>query len=241
VAPTKADATQPPPKLRWLSDGSLATSEPKLTEPVPRWIPSTSSDAELVNVRFQSTLRTVVVQQFSSADPTKTTCRARDGASTAWYAPAGGCLEPDFSYLGRIDAGPDGLIALHSSAEGHSAVTVARYSVTAGQSPALVTLTFEGAGAIDVGFAPDGSRVDFVSPCPLSPRGVSPCTEPEAAPHWKLYSMPAKGGPLTLRRDDLPPGTAFDSASERFAWMRGADVCIGDPKERKPRCSRFSQ
>lgn len=239
AAPTPANAAEPPPKLRWRPDGSLATSEPEPTEPVPRWIAAASGDAELVNVRFQSTPRTVVVQQYSSADPAKATCRARDDTSTAWYVPAGGCLDPDFSYLNHVDAGPGGLVALHSSAEGHSAVSVARYSVTAGQSPAIVTLLFEGGSAVDVGFAPDGSRVDFVSPCALGSPGVSRCTNPEAAPRWRLYSMPAKGGPLILRRDDLPPGSAFDSTSERFAWPRGTNVCIGDPKEPRPRCTKL--
>ncbi len=234
-----ARTAEQPVKLRWLRDGTLATTELQSDATFPYWLTGTAGDAEILNVAFQASARTLVVQQFASSDPMHPTCRARDEGSRVWYSPKA-CVEADFSHLYRVDAGPEGLIAVHSSAEGASAVSVARYSVTAGQSPALATLQLQGASAIDVGFAPDASRIDFVSPCELSTRVATLC-DPDAAARWKLYSLPATGGELTLRRDDLPPGTAFDSATQRFAWPRGSEVCIEDPREPKPRCSPLAQ
>jgi hypothetical protein len=177
-------------------------------EQFPRWIEGTAKDDEIVSMPFWSTPRTLVVQQFSTVDPMHPTCRARDAGTDTWYRPRGGCLQPDFSYLYRVDAGPAGLVALHSSAEGHAAVSVVRYSVNTGQSAPLVTFHLEGASTVEVAFAPDGSRIDFVTPCTLDALHETQCLEPELAPRWKLYSVPATGGAPVLRRDDLPPATA---------------------------------
>lgn len=84
-------------------------------------------------------------------------------------------------------------------------------------------------------FRPDGAAVDLVSQCPLE-KDPPPCLDDGAPAKWRLYSWPLRGGPLKLERADLPPGAAMDPRKERFAWIRGKSICVGDYRRADAPC-----
>lgn len=206
---------------------------------IPRWLPrEKKAQSDVVNVAFWISTRTLFVQQFYADGHAEPTCRLRDAATGGWMLVRGGCLRPDFSYLAGVDVGPERLLAIHSSAEGRHALSIARYDVQRGQSDVWpAPLILEGASTVRVRFAPDGSRVDLISPCPLSGAPIPPCENPESEPHWKLYSVPISGGAARLVRNDLPPGIAVDPTRDRFAWPKDGAVCVGDPGGSNIKCA----
>jgi hypothetical protein len=186
-----------------------------------------------VEVGFRLSPAATFVQRFTPGGRKSASCRVRTGTGAA-ARPRGGCLSPEFSYLAHVYAGPAGLLALLSSAEGHSALQIVRYDPTSGQSDTRAqTLTIEGSGAVRASFAADGNGVMLISPCALEgPR--PPCAEPDQAVHWRQYHLPLDGGPVRLVRADLPPGSDFHQARNEYAWVAGGTACVGQPQ--KPRC-----
>lgn len=206
---------------------------------ISRWVRARGSRAalDLVNVGFWLTAGVVFVQQFDRRGELTPECRLYDADARRWRRPAGGCLSPDFGYLARVDVGPGSLLALHSSAEGHYALSIVRYGTETGQADTgAPSITLEGASAVRVRFAPDASHVDLISPCRLEGTRPPPCGDFDSEPAWKLYSLPAATGSLRLRRTDLPPGSVLDPTAERFAWPKDRAVCVGEPREPAPKC-----
>jgi hypothetical protein len=220
---------------------------------IPVWLDRRATAArtdDVINTSFWLSAQSVFVQQFDRRAEVTPACRictldrgsARSGdpAVCRWRRPPGGCLDPELSYLTRVDRGPRNLLALHAEAEGHFALSIVRYDPSKGQtSVGIPAISLEGASLINVRFAPDGSAVDLISPCELRPAagGRAPaCDDVEAQPRWRLYSRPVGPGALSLRRADLPPGAVMHPKEEIFAWPRGASVCVGDPGSRSPAC-----
>jgi hypothetical protein len=205
---------------------------------------------DVINTGFRLSGQLLFVQQFDRRAELTPACRvcALDSASAdagkspacRWRRPAGGCLDPELSYLTRVDRGPRDLLALHSEAEGYFALSVVRYDPVKGQaSVGVPAIKLEGASLVSVRFAPDGSAVDLISPCELRPAAggrTPPCDDFHAQASWRLYSRPIGPGALTLRRADLPPGAVMHPKEEIFAWPRGASVCVGDPRKAPPAC-----
>lgn len=201
---------------------------------IPRWVHAD----EVANAVFWLSPNTLFVQQFPLNDQAKPTCRWRQWPAGNWRRPPGGCLEPEFRYLSRVDAGPNALLALHSSAEGLFALSIVRYGLTTGQDDTpLPALVLEGSSAVRVSFAADGSRIDLVSPCVLDGNPPPPCENPEGQAFWRLYSRTTNGGPLRLRATDLPPGATADPKQARFAWPKDGEVCLGNPRESPAKCA----
>ena len=214
---------------------------------LPTWVgargqppaPAEALAEALVNVGVWLSPGTVLMQQRDHAGALSAACRvcelpAAGARACRWRRPPGGCLDADFVGLTRVDVGPRGLLALHSEGEGYFALDIVRYNPATGQAETgTPPLRLEGASAVSVSFAADGSRVDLISPCELRDgenRRPPPCDDPYARRSWRLYSRPVGPGPLELKRGDLPPGAVLHPDGQRFAWPRDRAVCIGDPR-----------
>ena len=219
-----------------IGDGERALADWKQ---IPRWLAPDAvpgaSDTR-VNVAFWLAPEVLFVQQFFADGHAEPECRLYELATGAWRRPEGGCLSPDFSYLARVDAGPNGLFALHSSAEGHFGFSVVHYDATRGQAPARVAFVLEGASSVHARFDSNGSRIELISPCALHGKPVPACDAPDRQRTWKLYAAPMTSGELRLERDDLPPGAVVDATSRRFAWADSRGLCVGDPRDQRARC-----
>jgi hypothetical protein len=204
---------------------------------VPRWLPHRGTEGEdnMVSVGFWLSPGEVLLQQFDHEDPSHPACRILALDTRRWRTPKGGCLEGGLHYLWRVEPGAGGWVALYSGGEGANDVTLARYSEDAGQTETgAPDLTPEPSAAISATFRRDGS-VDVISQCPLE-KGGPACFGDGDPAHWRLYSWPGHGRPLTLRRSDLRPGSAIDPRRGRLAWPQGRSVCVGEPADRKARC-----
>ncbi|MFO1350134.1 MAG: hypothetical protein U1F68_05415 [Gammaproteobacteria bacterium] len=206
---------------------------------IPRWLharPDLTAD-DLVNVVFWLSERSIFFQQFDRAEPFAPVCRVLDTRTGAWRCPRGGCLSGDFLHLVQVQQGPDGWLLLYSEAEGYEALNLVRYDPANGQTdPGIPGLALEGPGPIAARFAGDGSRVDVITRCPLESAQPPLCSLIPAEAPTRLYAWSTTGGGLRLQRADLPSGTVLDPAGKRFAWPRGASVCIGDPRQDQPHC-----
>jgi len=216
---------------------------------LPIWLDSKGKPPpppeEVVNVGVWLSPKTVLVQQFDRGGTTGAVCRVCELPASAeracrWRRPPGGCLDADFFHLTRADAGPGGLLALHSEGEGFYALGIVLYDPDTGQADTgTPALRLEGASTVSVRFAADGARVELISPCELRDaenRRPPPCDAPFARPTWRLYSRPVGPGPIEQRRSDLPPGTVLHPDGQRFAWPADSAVCIGDPRAPAPDC-----
>jgi hypothetical protein len=204
----------------------------------------------VINTGYRLSAQAIFVQQFDRRAELAPACRVctlnrTDALSSEppvcrWRRPAGGCLDPELSYLTRVDRGPRDLLALHSEAEGYFALSVVRYDPAKGQASVGVSpIKLEGGSLVVVRFAPDGSAIDLISPYELRPAAggrTPPCDDIQPQGSWRLYSRPIGPGSLTLRRADLPPGAVLHPTEEIFAWPRGASVCVGDPRKPSPAC-----
>jgi hypothetical protein len=198
-----------------------------------------------VNVGLWLSPQAILVQQLDREGTAAATCRvcelpAAGARACRWRRPPGGCLDPDFLHLTRADAGPTGLLALHSEGEGFYALSIVRYDPATGQADTgTPPLRLEGASTVAVHFVPDGARVQLISPCELRDgenRRPPPCDAPDTRPTWRLYTRPVGPGILELVRSDLPPGTTLHPDGRRFAWPRDGAVCVGDPRDAAPDC-----
>lgn len=207
---------------------------------IPRWLAPNdrpgSSDT-LANVAFWLTPKALFVQQFYVDGHAEPECRLHELATATWRRPDGGCLSPDFSYLARVDGGPNGLLALHSSAEGRFGFSLVRYDSARGQVPVDLTFVLEGASQVSARFDASGSRIGVISPCTLQGEPVPACDAPDRQPKWKLYGASTASGRLQLERDDLPPGSVADPTHRRYAWCKQHELCVGDPRDERVRCA----
>ncbi len=202
---------------------------------IPLWMKS--EEETIGNVVFWLSERLVFVQQRDILVPSKPQCRLFDVETGQWRRSPVKCLSGDYSQIGKVEVGPGHLLAVYSGAEGMGAVELCAYDLEKGQTRLPLPSVSLTRALVSVRFAPDGSRVDLVSPCaPLVGDEVHESAECSAAPRWRLFSIPTRGGPMRLRRADLPPGAVLDPKHERFAWPRGDEICVGDPAEPRPRC-----
>lgn len=202
---------------------------------VPMWADVSAAGTQFDLVAFWLSEHEVFFQDaltFSSP-----VCRVYDLETRRWRKGPKGCLQGSYSQLGTIQAGPSGLLAVYSGAEGMGSVEIERFDLNSGQRRTSVPALMLNVSPVTVRFAPNGSYVDVITACRIAPIGAEgidlPCDE--AAP-WMLFSASLRDGHFELRRSDLPPGTVMDPTQDRFAWPRGREVCIGDPRELNPRC-----
>jgi hypothetical protein len=222
-----------------------------ISMPISLDLPS-PSDVSLDRVAFWMSSREIFVQHASlGLEPA---CRVYDVTSGAWRAPAHGCLLGSYSQIGAVDRSATGLLAIYSGAEGMGMVDCVRYDVATGQLGTRVPSVALNETPAKLRFAPDGTRVDLITPCQveriaeyIDGIGVEGARKGSAdsgtfAEHcdetkpWRLFSASTNGGHFQLLRSDLPPGAVMDPRRDRFAWPRGRSVCVGDPRDRKPRC-----
>jgi hypothetical protein len=209
-------------------------------EQIPRWLPQEQEPAEIVNTAFWVAPGRVLVRQFFKDGHGEAQCRVRYTANRVygdWRRPDGGCLGGELGNLAQVDPGPNGLFALHSSAQGQFSLSIVRYSLDTGVSEVRTALAaIGGVSRVQVQFAPDGSRAELTSPCQLTVGNREMCQDPFKQPRWNLYSLPIPGETIELLRADLPPGTAVDPVRNRFAWVKEGAVCVGEPRDPEARC-----
>lgn len=210
-------------------------------EQIPHWLATAQADSDQVaNVGFWIGPGRVFVRQFQKDGQGEAQCRVRytaNGVVGDWRAPAGGCIAGELGQLTRVDPGPGALLALHSQAQGQFALSFVRYSQDDGMSRINVApVRLEGSSQVHVRFAADGTRAELISPCALTGSERDVCADAATQPRWKLYSLAIPGDKVELVRDDLLPGTVHDPVLNRFAWVKGGRLCVGDPREPESRC-----
>jgi hypothetical protein len=214
-------------------------------EPIPRWVAEAESgkSQNVVNTVFWVAPGRVFVRQFHEDGHGEAQCRVRYTANRVvgdWRLPAGGCVAGDLSYLTEVNPGPANLLALHSSTEGSSALGFVRYRQDVGPSAVSVApVAIAGSSNVTVRFAPDGTRVEVISPCTLAGGPQDDCANSSDQRAWKQYSLPIPGDKVELLRDDLPPGTVADPVHDRFAWVKAGLVCVGEPRDTDADCEEL--
>lgn len=195
--------------------------------------------------------RTIFFQTIDLGDRSRSRprprCRLYDTDTGRWHSPAA-CISAGMLCLTSADLGPGQWLAVHSDMEGIASVDLVRYDPRSGRGGNAVQSIRLDASKAWIRFAPGGSRVDLVSPCRAcdGSQGAA-CTSPEQPAlacfdppdpeRWNLYALSLTGkGRLELLRSDLPPGAALDPRHDRFAWVRGSSLCVGDPRDHAPRC-----
>ncbi len=207
--------------------------------PIPTWVAlSSSDDSSVHHFAFWLSEREAFVQQELHPLVGEPACGVYDVRSGEWRREARECLRGSYSQIGAVQKGPDSLLAIYSGAEGMGMLEIVRYDAAHGQQKTGIPSVELSATPATVRFEPMASRVDVVTPCQVGSLGGAAAEEnrcDESKP-WGLFSAPTSGGSFKLQRSDLPPGTVMDPKHDRFAWPRGNEVCIGDPREPKPRC-----
>ena len=208
--------------------------------PIPQWGRRTRAKS-MDHFAFWVSERVLFVEEFDrtayyeESSPRDPTCRILDTVSGKWSLSPHPCISGDYVLIWGIECLAPEWVGVYSAAEGLAAVRLAPYDSRAGARESTIQpIGFPG-GPLSIRAAPDGSGFDIVSVC-RALTSESPFEKECDSTLWALYFQPIGGGPLQSRRSDLPPGSVMDPKHERFAWPRGSEVCVGDPRDSKPRC-----
>lgn len=203
--------------------GSLNSA---LDGPVPLPAPSSRQEFAYSNrsVFYWSGRDELLLLQSNDLEIAPAACRLFHTSAQRWETIAH-CPSGDFSQITAIEPGPQGLIAILSSAEGVAGTLIARFDPRRGQTdldpfPSVLFPT----GPVTVAFSSTGQHVHVITPCRLSAK--RPCSTMRDAGPWYLYTSDLSSKRLILRHRNIPPHSVISPQGNRIAWAEQQGVCV---------------
>ena len=197
--------------------------------PIPV-LPSALADVAATEARaqvlFWASERQLVLYQFERVADAEPLCGLFDTGSRRWSL-LSHCPWGDFLEITRIDPGAGGWISVYSSAEGASALLLARYEPEQGQYDTRAPRFLFSQGRIQAQVSLDGTRIDFATSCVLSEERAD-CEQQEEGDRWRLYSWRSVDEKLALAHEGLPPGFVPAPGGGQVAWLTPDQVCVGE-------------
>lgn len=203
-----------------------------LGEPVaiPRLNPLPEEDAGEQEapgqVLFWASEHQLLLYQFDKKSDAEPLCSLFDTRVRTWH-PGAPCPWGDFTHITDITPGPDGWIAISSSAEGTATLRLAQYDLEQGQRDVRAPqYSLYPMGLIRAYFSLDGTRITLSTNCRFHEE-QHPCEEQEDE-RWQLYSWLLKEEKLVLVSEGLPHPIVPTPGGERWAWLLSDRVCLSD-------------
>ena len=168
-------------------------------------------------------------------------CRIYDVGKQRWLKPPGGCPDGSYNKINGFERGPDNLLAVYSSGEGHPAVNMVAYTPE-GIEKKLKVPEFDlyPSGPLTVSFYADRSRLFFLTTCHLGKK--RPCVKGDGTFHeftdpWRLYAWHSKENATKLVHAGLPVQAIYSARKNLLAWPGPGKVCISAlPDLKQARC-----
>ncbi len=225
-------------QLSFGQSGKAATRQVK----IPIWLttePGTENDS-IVNVPFWLNEQQIFVHQFNTLRPNLYACGIYVFHSAKWHnLDKTSCLESSFFNLIRVNTLRAGLVVAVSAAEGRHALDVMEVRETD-----TFKFTHKNLGELILAsplpeqIQQHNENITLIFPCILENTEVKLCKQSREQ-YWLVYDWAPQAGSLQARFPALKFSVTAAPDGDLFAWVKGNELCVGNPENARTECAEL--